>query len=268
MPKLLPETEWPAYQVKALRIEDLKVYDRNARTHSAEQIDEIAASIEEFGWTNPALIDENRMIVAGHGRRLAALKIYEAGGTIRLPDGRDLPQGMIPTIDCAGWSEDQKRAYVLADNQLALNAGWDLDVLRSELQLLNAGGFELSLVGFSAEKLDHILLDPAVANQVKADQARQSLKEKFGVVPFSVFRASEGWWQDRKRSWLDLGIESEVGRGENALGFSESMISASNGGDPYNKKNHPAVPGGGKSRATGAAADAGYMRNKKKAAAI
>ena len=145
-----PETEWPAYEVKARRIEDLKTYDRNARTHSAEQIDQIAASIDEFGWTNPALVDVSagNLIVAGHGRRLAALKIYERGDRIRLVDGRKLPFGMIPTIDCSGWSDDQRRAYVLADNQLAENAGWDMDLLRSELAGLNDAGFELSLIGF------------------------------------------------------------------------------------------------------------------------
>ena len=265
-----PETEWPAYQVTARRIEDLRAYDRNARTHSADQVDQIVASIEEFGWTNPALVDcaAGNLIVAGHGRRLAALKIYERGDRIRLFDGREIPFGMIPTIDCSGWSDDQRRAYVLADNQLAANAGWDMDLLRAELADLNSAGFDLGLTGFSADRLDAIMIDPAEARAGEADAARLSLKEKFGVVPFSVLRASEGWWQDRKRAWLALGIESEIGRGDNALGFSAAMLEASNGGDPYGKKGHPAVPGGGRSRATGAAADMAYMRNKNKRAMV
>ncbi|MER9355541.1 site-specific DNA-methyltransferase [Mesorhizobium sp. M0514] len=145
--------DWPAYQVSARRLDKLKPFDRNARTHSEEQVAEIVASIGEFGWTNPALVDETGMVIAGHGRRLAALKIYEDGGSIRLPDGRELPVGTIPVIDCSGWSDAQKRAYVLADNQIALNAGWDMDLLRDELAGLQREGFDLSLAGFSEDQL-------------------------------------------------------------------------------------------------------------------
>jgi ParB-like chromosome segregation protein Spo0J len=94
-------------------------YARNARTHSPEQVDQIAASIREWGWTVPVLIDEQGGIIAGHGRVLAAQKLAIAE---------------IPVMVAAGWSEAQKRAYVLADNKLALNAGWDNDLLKIELE--------------------------------------------------------------------------------------------------------------------------------------
>lgn len=236
MARAKPVSEWPAYEVKARSLDDLKIYERNARTHSPEQVDEIVASIEEFGWTNPALVDENGLIVAGHGRRMAANKIYEAGGTIRLFDGRSIPQGMIPTISCAGWTEEQKRAYILADNQLAANADWDMDLLRAELIDLNGAGFEVGLIGFSDDALAGLMIDPEEAAAAKADNARRSIQERFGVVPFSVFRAHDAWWQDRKRAWIDLGIESEIGRGDNSLGYSEAMNNAASGKRPYDGK--------------------------------
>jgi ParB-like chromosome segregation protein Spo0J len=122
-------------------LDDLIPYARNSRTHSDEQVAQIAASIREFGFTNPILIDEQGGIIAGHGRVLAArkLKIEE-----------------IPTITLAGLTEAQKRAYVIADNKLALNAGWDMDMLRAEIEELQGVDFDLSLLGFGDEELSKI----------------------------------------------------------------------------------------------------------------
>src|SRR5437868_11465974 len=111
---------------------DLIPYARNARTHSDGQIAQIAASIREFGWTNPVLVDGENGIIAGHGRVLAA---------------RQLGVDPVPCIELAGLSEAQRRAYILADNQLALNAGWDLARLRVELADLRDMAFDLSLIG-------------------------------------------------------------------------------------------------------------------------
>jgi DNA modification methylase len=108
-------------------------YGRNARTHSDHQIDQIAASIREFGFTNPVLVDGENGIIAGHGRVLAARKL-----------GLDA----VPVIELAHLSAEQKRAYILADNQLALNAGWDLDILGDEWGALKSAGFDMDLVGF------------------------------------------------------------------------------------------------------------------------
>lgn len=114
-------------------ISSLIPYARNARTHSEEQIAQIAASIREFGWTNPILVDGENGIIAGHGRVLAA---------------RKLDIDPVPCIELAGLSEAQRRAYILADNKLALNAGWDEQLLRLEVADLAGMAFDLSLIGF------------------------------------------------------------------------------------------------------------------------
>jgi len=119
-------------------------YARNARTHSEEQVNQIAASIREFGFTNPILVDEDNGLIAGHGRLQAAIKL-----------GMD----KVPAIRMEGLSEAKKRALVIADNKLALNAGWDLDLLKVELSDLDAAGFDLSLTGFSDLELGALLAD-------------------------------------------------------------------------------------------------------------
>lgn len=117
-------------------------YARNSRTHSEEQVAQIAASIKEFGWTNPVLIDEQNGIIAGHGRLAAA---------------RKLGHTEIPVIELTGLSEAQKRAYVIADNKLALNAGWDTEMLVNELRDLEGMDIDLALTGFSADELNDML---------------------------------------------------------------------------------------------------------------
>ena len=114
--------------------EDLIPYARNSRTHSAEQVAQIAASIREFGWTNPVLIDGENGIIAGHGRVLAAHKLGET---------------QVPTIELSHMSDTQKRAYIIADNKLALNAGWDNEILALEVQELKDVGFDINLLGFA-----------------------------------------------------------------------------------------------------------------------
>jgi DNA modification methylase len=121
---------------------ELIPYARNPRTHSDAQVAQIAASIREFGWTNPVLVDGENGIIAGHGRVMAA---------------RKLGLGRVPVIELAHMSEPQKRAYVLADNQLALNAGWDEELLRLELADLSDLGFDLGLIGFGEGELERLL---------------------------------------------------------------------------------------------------------------
>lgn len=125
-------------QITNRPIDVLIPYARNSRTHSDAQVAQIAASIREFGWTNPVLIDGENGIIAGHGRVLAA---------------RKLGMNTVPCIELSGMSEAQKRAYVIADNKLALNAGWDDAVLAVELQELGDLGFDLDLTGFSADEI-------------------------------------------------------------------------------------------------------------------
>ena len=133
---------WPADAVERRPVASLIPYARNARTHSDEQVAQIAASIREWGWTTPVLVDEQGGIIAGHGRVLAARKLGLAD---------------VPVMVARGWSEAQKRAYVLADNKLALNAGWDADLLGGELADIGDLNFDLSLIGFSTAELDDLL---------------------------------------------------------------------------------------------------------------
>lgn len=133
-------------------IADLAPYARNSRTHSEAQVEQIAASIKEFGFTNPVLIDGDGVIIAGHGRVLAAEKL---GLTA------------VPVLALDHLTEQQRRAYVIADNKLALNAGWDEDVLRAEIEALG-DDFDLDLLGFGADELD-ALLNPPNAGQRDPD---------------------------------------------------------------------------------------------------
>lgn len=130
--------------VRYLRTSDLTPYAGNARTHSPEQVDQIASSIREFGFTNPVLIDGEGGIIAGHGRVLAA---------------ELLKMDKVPTILLANLTPEQRRAYVIADNKLAMNAGWDEAKLAEELAALDEAGFNTSLLGFNEGELAQLLMD-------------------------------------------------------------------------------------------------------------
>jgi len=122
-----------------MAVADLVPYARNSRTHDDAQVAQIAASIREFGFTNPVLIDAQGGIIAGHGRVLAA---------------RKLKLEQVPCIMLDHLTETQKRAYVIADNKLALNAGWDEELLRVEIEDLKLDGVDIDLLGFSDSELD------------------------------------------------------------------------------------------------------------------
>jgi DNA modification methylase len=125
-------------QIELREVYRLLPYARNSRTHSAEQIAQVAASIKEFGWTSPILVDGEGVIIAGHARLLAARKL-------------EMPE--VPVIVLSHLTPAQRRALVIADNKLALNAGWDTEVLRAEMAALDADGFDLAMVGFSSDEL-------------------------------------------------------------------------------------------------------------------
>jgi DNA modification methylase len=135
---------WPADKVERRTVSELIPYARNARTHSDEQVAQIAASIQEWGWTSPVLVDEKGSIIAGHGRVMAARKL---GFTD------------VPVMVASGWTDTQKKAYVLADNKLALNAGWDAELLKLELSELQSLSFDVALTGFSDDELAQMLAD-------------------------------------------------------------------------------------------------------------
>ena len=136
--------EKPALKIVYRQVADLIPYARNARTHSDEQVTRIASSIKEFGFTNPILIDGDNGILCGHGRLAAAKKL-----------------GMreVPTIELSGMTDAQKRAYILADNKLALDAGWDEELLRLEFEELRGGVVDLSLTGFTKDEIDALFED-------------------------------------------------------------------------------------------------------------
>lgn len=140
----MSKKQWPADNVERRKVADLVPYARNARTHSEAQVRQIAASIEEWGWTSPILVDDKNSIIAGHGRLMAADKLG-------LKD--------VPVMVATGWTEAQKKAYILADNQLALNAGWDSELLKVELQELDGLDFDLDLIGFGEDFLADMLID-------------------------------------------------------------------------------------------------------------
>ena len=148
-------------KIVVLPIDELIPYARNSRTHNDAQVAQIAASIKEWGFTNPILIDASNGIIAGHGRLLAA---------------RQLQLSEVPTICCDGWTEAQKRAYVIADNNLALNSGWDWELLRCELEELEASGFDIDIVGFDAANISSIFLDRE-DGKTDADEEWQNMPE-------------------------------------------------------------------------------------------
>jgi len=143
-------------------VTELIPYVKNSRTHSDAQVAQIAASIKEFGWTNPILVDGGNGIIAGHGRLMAA---------------RKLGYKEVPTIELADLTETQKRAYIIADNRLALNAGWDNEMLTIELNDLLADGFALELLGFDPKELN-ALLEPEVVQGLTDEDAVPDVPEE------------------------------------------------------------------------------------------
>jgi ParB-like chromosome segregation protein Spo0J len=150
-------------QIEHLALDALVPYARNSRTHSPEQVAQIAGSIKEFGFTNPVLIDADGGIIAGHGRVMAARKL-----------GLD----EVPCIRLTHLTETQKRAYVIADNKLALNAGWDDEMLSLELGELREADVDLSLVGFSADELTREIVE----DQLDHSNDVGALNEKWEIA--------------------------------------------------------------------------------------
>ena len=153
-------------------VSELIPYVKNSRTHSDEQVAQIAASIKEFGWTNPILIDGQNGIIAGHGRLMAARKLgYEK----------------VPTIELKDLTETQKKAYIIADNRLALNAGWDNEMLTIELNDLLADGFALELLGFDPKELN-ALLEPEQIEGLTDEDETPPIPEEPKTRPGDIYQ--------------------------------------------------------------------------------
>ena len=164
-----------ADRIELWPIDRLRPYERNPRTHSEAQVDQIAASMVEFGWTNPVLVDEQGGILAGHGRLLAARKLGLAE---------------VPVIRFEHLSEAQKRAYLIADNQLALQAGWSEELLAQELAWLRDESFDLDLVGFDATELERLLALPMARLRATRPRTRSRSRRRIR----SAGRATSGSW--------------------------------------------------------------------------
>jgi ParB-like chromosome segregation protein Spo0J/DNA modification methylase len=233
MAKASKPTPGQPLQIEQVAVSALIPYARNSRTHSDAQVAQIAASIKEFGFTNPVLIDKDGGIIAGHGRVMAA---------------RKLKLDEVPCIRLEHLTDTQKRAYIIADNKLALNAGWDAEALQIELAELDVAGFKLDLTGFDGDDLTRAMFGELAVDgapdggkdteQQEADeqdagqeqkQAEQSAKlaDEFGAAPFSVLDTRKGEWLDKKRVWRDaIGDDGES---------RENTLFTSSGDDVSNK---------------------------------
>lgn len=219
-------------EIETWPIRSIVPYDRNPRKISQSAIDKVARSIESFGFNVPIVVDEEGVILAGHTRREALLRL-----------GADEAAVIVKT----DLSDAQKRAYRIADNRVAEESEWDPEKLAAEIGDLSAEGFELDALGFDPEQLTEMLKalesggGPGGTNGHAP--AMGSLADRFGIPPFSVLNAREGWWQERKAAWIRLGIRSEVGRGENALGFSPGINGSMQGAGTYDQAKERARAG-------------------------
>ena len=150
-------------QIQFTKVSDLIPYIKNSRTHDDAQIAQIASSIKEFGWTNPILVDGDNGIIAGHGRLMAARKL-----------GMD----EVPTIELTGMTDLQKKAYIIADNKLALNAGWDNELLGIELTELGDARFDLDLTGFSVDEISSLSLEGLAEMPFMSDGEKPTFQQK------------------------------------------------------------------------------------------
>ena len=164
-------------QITYKNVSDLIPYARNSRTHSEAQVLQIAASIKEFGFTNPILIDGENGIIAGHGRVLAAMK---------------LSINEVPCIELSGMTDTQKRAYIIADNKLALNAGWDNELLAVEFKELGEAGFDVGLTGFSLDEIADLSLEEIPAGLTDEDYVPD-------VQPDPVSKIGDVWLLGKHR---------------------------------------------------------------------
>jgi hypothetical protein len=183
-------------------VEALVPYARNSRTHSDAQVAQIMAAMVEFGWTNPVLADGDG-IVAGHGRVMAASRLYEQGETIRLPGGDEVPDGMVPVIDCTGWSVVQRKAYIIADNRLAENAGWDSAMLALDIGDLRECGFDVGLTGFNDADLNALIAPKGNAGLTDPDDVPE-------VQPDPISRLGDLWLMGKHRLMCGSSTEAET----------------------------------------------------------
>ena len=179
-------------------INEIINYDKNARIHSNEQLAQIVEIIKNFGFNDPIEVDANNIIISGHAR-LAAAKL--------------LNMKEIPVIVHSHLKDNSKEAYILAANKIAINSSWDLAILKDRLESLDHD--DQLLAGFNEDELNELLSDEEPININYESLGK--LSDRFLIHPFSIFDARQGYWQDRKRAWIGIGIKSEEGRDAECL---------------------------------------------------
>lgn len=173
-------------------------YARNPRKNE-HAVTDMMSVIREFGFRIPIVAMSDGTVVDGHLRLKAALRLGLETVPVALADEL---------------TPEQIKAFRLLANRSATWAEWDDGLLRIEMADLNSDGFNLEMTGFRLDELTALLGQPGAPGPNPGDEARAKLADRFGVPPFTVLSARDGWWQDRKRAWLALGIQSELGRGE------------------------------------------------------
>ena len=187
-------------KIEIVNIHDLIPYGNNAKEHPKEQIEQIKKSIIDFNNNDPIAIDENNVIIEGHGRYEALKELgYEQVECIRLDHLND----------------DQKKAYRLVHNKLTMNSDFNFDLLEEELKTIN--DIDMGFFDFDMSMFDEI------EEEIK-EEANKKLTDEFLIPPTSVFDTRQGYWQERKRAWKDIGISSEVGRDEALLGSGLKLL--------------------------------------------
>jgi DNA modification methylase len=227
MSKSTPKKPNTPTQIELAPIESVTPYARNPRKIGADAVSAVAGSIKEFGFKSPIIVDKDRVIINGHTRLKAA---------------QQLGLKEVPIVVASDLTPEQVRAYRIADNRSAEFSKWDEDFLKVELD--DIGDIDLSFCN-----VDEMLVEIAGMEheeQKNEDNAiteqNKKISDKFGLVPFTVFNAREGWWQDRKRAWISKGIKSEEGRGadaqDNGNHTNGVLMKSDSGNDPnfYNKK--------------------------------
>lgn len=209
-------------EVSMRAVADLHPHPKNPRTHSDRQVAGLGAAFEEFGVLQFPVVDETGKILAGEGRWLAAKK-----------SGPD----HLPVIVVRGWTEEKKLAFMVSDNRWAMLGGFDEDKLRVAIGDLQLANFDLDLAGYTLDDVSALLAGDA------AKSGAGSLAKKFGVPPFTVLNAREGWWQDRKQAWIALGIESELGRGAAPGGSLMPVVNRATGKIARSDSRARAIPG-------------------------
>ena len=177
-------------KIEQRKVESLIPYINNSRKHSDEQVAQIAASIKEFGWTNPILVDGDNGIIAGHGRLMAA---------------RKLEMDKVPVIELAHLTENQRKALIIADNKLGLNSSWDEQLLMLEIENLKEADFNIDILGFDPSEIksaevDYSLLDDEKIDSQLADMekgVRKAIQIEFELEHYDEATELVKWWRDQ-----------------------------------------------------------------------